>query len=161
VLFLVRRLSTRSPLAIFLDDLHEADPASLRLFGHLASELAGSHVLLFGTYRAHGGAYQKCGATVSSVVRQPGAELVTLTGLSPADVALIAEQRTGIRPRSEAIQDIIRKTRGNPFFVIQILKVLENDGRLEALSTKETIEYSIPREVRDAITRQTDVLPTR
>jgi DNA-binding winged helix-turn-helix (wHTH) protein len=155
----MRNLSSGGPLAILIDDLHEADQASLLVFGHLAAELAQSRVLLFGTFRAHGGLYQKCEAMVSTVLRLRGSQLLTISGLSEGDISIIAETHSGTRPSASAVKSILDKTNGNPFFVLQILRVLENEGRLDALSSEQPIEYSIPRGVRDAIKRQTDVLP--
>ncbi len=159
ILTLVRKLSSLGPIAIFLDDLHEADQASRLLFQHLAAELNGSHVLLFGTFRTHGSSYQKCVGMVSSVLRSRGAELITLGGLCANDVAIITERRVGTQPSAEAVRDLLAKTNGNPFFVLQVLNVLENAGRLESLTTAQPLEYSIPRGVRDSIMRQTELLP--
>jgi predicted ATPase len=72
---------------------------------------------------------------------------------------MIAETHSGTPPSPKAVKSILEKTNGNPFFVLQILRVLENEGRLDTLSSEQPIEYSIPRGVRDAIKRQTDVLP--
>jgi tetratricopeptide (TPR) repeat protein len=159
ILSLLKKLSTQRPLAIFIDDLQEADQGSLHLFKYLAAELTGTKSLLFGTFRAHGVVYQKCAAMVASVLRLREAELVTLSGLSARDVANMAESRSGARPSAIVARDILAKTNGNPFFVLQILKVLENDGILETILRDRPLEYSIPRGIRDAITRQVDVLP--
>lgn len=51
ILGLFADLTNDGPLAIFLEDLHWADPASLELFGYLARRLRGRSVLLVATYR--------------------------------------------------------------------------------------------------------------
>jgi eukaryotic-like serine/threonine-protein kinase len=156
---ITRNLSSLGPLAIFIDDLQEADQASLLVLEHLAAEVAPSRLLLFGTFRSHGGAYRKCETTVAAILRMHSAKLSTIAGLSETDVATIAEAHSGTRPNARAVRSLAAKTNGNPFFVLQILRVLENEGRLDTLSSEQPIEYSIPRGVRDAIRRQTDVLP--
>ena len=148
-------LSERGPVAALIDDMHEADHGSLRLFEHLAAELTGSRVLLFATFRAHGSDYQKCARTVSSVLRLRGTELVTLHGLTEPEVAIIARSWAGTEPSAEAVRSIIDKTRGNPFFILQVLRLIENDGRLATLAREQPLEYSLPRGIRDAIRRQT------
>jgi len=159
IALLIEKLTVRSPLAIFIDDLHEADQVSLILFEHLAVELAGTRTFLFGTFRTHGSVYRNCARMVASVLRRSGSELVTLSGLSAHDIAILAEFRFGTRATATAVRSVFAKTNGNPLFVLQLLQVLENDGRLECLSKEGPLEYSIPRGVRDAIARQTDALP--
>ena len=158
---LLRALAGRGPVAILLDDLHEADRLSLQLLQHLSAELAGSRSLLFATFRAPGVYYKECAEAVASVLRLRGSALITFSNLSAAEVAIIAESRSGARPSQAAVRSLLSKTNGNPFFVLQILKVLENEGRLETLSLEQPLEYSIPRAVRDAIGRQTGCLSSR
>lgn len=47
----VREVCTERPVALFLDDLHHADGASVDLLAHLCRHTRGDRVLLLGTYR--------------------------------------------------------------------------------------------------------------
>jgi hypothetical protein len=156
---LVRRLALRAPVAIFIDDLHEADHLSLMLFSHLSADLANSRSMLFAAFRSPGAGDQRYEDTVAAMLRVRGTQFVTFTGLGEHEVAIIAESLAGAKPSTEAVRSILAKTNGNPFFVLQILKVLENDGRLSALTKEGPLEYSIPREVRESIRRQIERLP--
>ena len=49
---LLERLARETPVLLFLDDLHWADPASIELLHYLARGIADQSVLVLGTYRA-------------------------------------------------------------------------------------------------------------
>jgi DNA-binding winged helix-turn-helix (wHTH) protein len=157
--FLVGELSLRTPVGVLIDDLHGADSGTLLLFEYLASELSESRFLLFGTLRPHGQSYEKCAAMLSSVLRRPNVELASLERLTEREVTALTEARSGFPPSNEVARSLVAKTGGNPFFVSQVLTVLENEGRLDSLRAEEPLAFSIPSGVRDAVKRQTDVLP--
>src|SRR5690606_1580024 len=47
----LRRVAERLPLALVLDDLHWADPSTLRMLTHVAHQFGGARMLVIGTYR--------------------------------------------------------------------------------------------------------------
>ncbi|WP_437275189.1 AAA family ATPase [Sorangium sp. So ce375] len=120
------------PVALFLDDLQWADAASLLLLEQLATYTGSEHLLLIGAYRDNevGPAHplkltlaeaQKRGAAVSELVLDP---------LSAAHVgALVAEAihapEEQVEPLSQLVYD---KTAGNPFFALQFLIALHEEG---------------------------------
>ncbi|WP_437980226.1 AAA family ATPase [Sorangium sp. So ce117] len=120
------------PMVLFLDDLQWADAASLLLLEQLATYAGSEHLLLIGAYRDNevGPAHplrltlaevQKRGAAVSELVLAP---------LSAAHVgALVAE---AVHARTEEVEPLSRlvyeKTGGNPFFVLQFLFELHQEG---------------------------------
>ncbi|MDC0677611.1 AAA family ATPase [Sorangium atrum] len=120
------------PMALFLDDLQWADAASLLLLEHLATHAGGAHLLLIGAYRDNevGPAHplrltlaeaRKRGAAVSELVLEP---------LSAAHVrALVAEAVHAPEAQVEPLSQLVHeKTGGNPFFVLQFLIALHEDG---------------------------------
>ncbi|WP_437973258.1 AAA family ATPase [Sorangium sp. So ce295] len=120
------------PVALFLDDLQWADPGSLLLLEQLATLPGDAHLLLIGAYRDNevGPAHplrltltevQQRGATVSELV---------LTPLSAAHVgALVAEAVHAPEARVEPLSRLVyEKTGGNPFFVLQFLIALHDEG---------------------------------
>ncbi|WP_437283672.1 AAA family ATPase [Sorangium sp. So ce375] len=120
------------PVALFLDDLQWADAGSLLLLEQLATHADDAHLLLIGAYRDNevGPAHplrltlaeaQKRGAVLSDIVLAP---------LSAAHVgALVAEAihapEAEVEPLSQLVHD---KTGGNPFFVLQFLLALRQEG---------------------------------
>ncbi|WP_437708496.1 AAA family ATPase [Sorangium sp. So ce448] len=120
------------PVALFLDDLQWADPGSLLLLEQLATLAGDAHLLLIGAYRDNevGPAHplrltlaevQKRGATVGDIVLEP---------LSAAHVgALVAEAVHAAEAEVEPLSQLVHeKTGGNPFFVLQFLITLHNEG---------------------------------
>ncbi|WP_437336932.1 AAA family ATPase [Sorangium sp. So ce394] len=123
------------PMALFLDDLQWADAGSLQLLEQLATYAGPEHLLLIGAYRDNevGPAHplrltlaeaRKRGAAVSEFVLEP---------LSAAHVeALVAETVHAPHAPAEQVEPLARlvyeKTGGNPFFVLQFLLALHQEG---------------------------------
>ncbi|WP_438038070.1 AAA family ATPase [Sorangium sp. So ce128] len=120
------------PVALFLDDLQWADAGSLLLLEHLATLAGDAHLLLIGAYRDNevGPAHplrltlaevRKRGAAASDIVLEP---------LSAAHVgALVAEAVHAPEAHVEALSQLVyEKTAGNPFFVLQFLIALHDEG---------------------------------
>ncbi|GIF65677.1 hypothetical protein Ais01nite_37120 [Asanoa ishikariensis] len=141
--------SQHAPVMVVFDDLHWADPASLRLLEFAAQHTWFERLLLVGTYRD---------VEVESAAHplrplllplQAKATTVTLTGLEPADVGALIERAAGRAPTDDVVAEVHRRTGGNPFFVEQTARLWRADGSLTA----------IPPGVRDAVRRRLDLLP--
>ena len=120
------------PLALFLDDLQWLDSATLELMQDLLSQSDLQHLLLIGAYRdnevdashplrARLDAIRKGGARVAEIVLAP-LTCADLTGLvtdsfhpEPAHATALAEL-------------IHEKTAGNPFFAVQFISALVEEG---------------------------------
>ena len=122
------------PLALFLDDLQWLDSATLDLIEHLVTHSDVRHLLLVAAYRdndvgpAHPlmrtlEAIRNAGATVEEIVLTPlGLDDI---GRLVTDALHCELERT--QPLAQLVQE---KTSGNPFFVIQFLTALNEDGLL-------------------------------
>jgi len=122
------------PLALFLDDLQWLDTATLDLLEQLVTHAEVRHLLLVAAYRdseigpAHPlrrtlEAIRTAGARVQEIVLAPlGLDQV---GRLVADALHCVPERA--RPLAELVHE---KTGGNPFFVIQFLTSLNEDGLL-------------------------------
>src|SRR6266403_1610708 len=122
------------PLALFLDDLQWLDSATLDLLEDLLTQPDVQHLMLIGAYRdnevnsAHPlirklEAIRKAGAVVHEIILAPlaGEDLGRLIG-----DALHCEPE-----RVTALAELIHeKTAGNPFFAIQLISVLVEEGLL-------------------------------
>jgi predicted ATPase/signal transduction histidine kinase len=116
------------PLVIFLDDLQWADSASLKMMQLLAAESNTGYMLIIGAYRdnevsaAHPlmltlKQIRNLGATVNEIAIKP-LELPNINNLV-ADTLNCSHQLAF--PLAELVY---QKTKGNPFFCTQFLKVL-------------------------------------
>ncbi|WP_437902277.1 AAA family ATPase [Sorangium sp. So ce327] len=120
------------PVALFLDDLQWADAGSLLLLEQLATYAGSEHLLVIGAYRDNEvGPAHPLRVTLAEARRRGAAvsELV-LGPLSEAHVgALVAE---AVHAPGEQVEPLARlvheKTGGNPFFVLQFLLALHQEG---------------------------------
>jgi PAS domain S-box-containing protein len=120
------------PLALFLDDLQWLDAATLDLLEHLLTHSEVRHLLLVGAYRDNDvspshpllrtlEAIRKAEARVQEIVLAPlGLDDV---GQLVADAMHCEPER--VRPLAQLVQE---KTGGNPFFAIQFLTALAEEG---------------------------------
>lgn len=121
------------PLVIFLDDLQWADPASLELVQHVASDARHGHLLIVGAYREKevGPVHPLRIAREDLRARVPVTEL----SLGPLDAAslghLVADTlRMPVDEVATLARLVLDKTKGNPFFSSQFLRTLHTKGLL-------------------------------
>jgi len=122
------------PLALFLDDLQWLDAATLDLLEDLLTRSDLKHLLLIGAYR-----HNEVGETHPlmrklQVIRDAGAKVqeLRLPPLARDDVQqYTADVLRCERPRAAHLARLMHeKTGGNPFFLIQFLSALAEEGLL-------------------------------
>jgi class 3 adenylate cyclase/DNA-binding CsgD family transcriptional regulator len=144
-------------LLMVLDDLHWADAPSLRLLEFLAPELARTRILLVGTYRATElSRRHPLSNTLGALARAPNFARVNLTGLNDEEVqAFIAAAGTTV-PTGLATT-LHDQTEGNPLFLREIVRFLEQRGALTADGVS-TSAMRIPEGVTEVIGRRLNLL---
>jgi len=122
------------PLALFLDDLQWLDGATLELLEHLFTDPDLRHLMLVGAYRDNEVSSSHPLTRTLDVIRKAGGRMqeIALSPLGLDDVGrLVADalhcQPERVRPLVQLVQE---KTGGNPFFVIQFLTALAEEGLL-------------------------------
>ena len=122
------------PLAIFLDDLQWLDAATLDLLEDLLTQADVRHLLLVGAYRDNEVDALHPLARKLSAIQSSGAKVseIKLGPLNQEHVGrLIADglgcETTSAAPLAELVHG---KTAGNPFFVLQFLSSLADEGLL-------------------------------
>ncbi len=122
------------PLALFLDDLQWLDPATLDLVEDMLTQPEVRHLLLIGAYRDNEVMAGHPLRRKLDAFHQAGARLqeISLAPLARADVQqLIADAlRCGPEEAAPLAQLVHEKTGGNPFFTIQFLHALDDEGLL-------------------------------
>ncbi|WP_433934324.1 AAA family ATPase [Sorangium cellulosum] len=147
----------RPPLAIFLDDLQWTDAASLRVLHALAADPSSERVLLLAAYRPLAlGLMHPLHATLEDL-RQAQVAPITRLALGPLDVeavaALLAEALRCAPERARPIAELIlAKTAGNPFFIRQIVRSLQEQGLLVFDADRATWTWDIGRIERVGVT---------
>ncbi len=122
------------PLALFLDDLQWLDAATLELLEHLTSDRDVRHLMLVGAYRDNEVDLSHPLMRTLVAIREAGARIeeIVLTPLTLEDVSrLVADAMHCERDTAYPLAQLLHeKTGGNPFFVIQFLTALAEEGLL-------------------------------
>ncbi|MGA2125618.1 MAG: AAA family ATPase [Xanthobacteraceae bacterium] len=131
--FLAAFAQPEHPLALFLDDLQWLDAATLDLLEDLLIHPDVRHVLLIGAYRdneltaTHPLNHKLDAVRASGRVRDIKLSPLTAENLSGL---VVDSLRIGAQ-QAAPLADLVRaKTDGNPFFVIQFLHVIADEGLL-------------------------------
>jgi predicted ATPase/C4-dicarboxylate-specific signal transduction histidine kinase len=122
------------PLALFLDDLQWLDAATLDLLEDLLTRTDLQHLLLIGAYRDNEVSATHPLIRKLDAIRQSGGTLqdIVLTPLGRDDLAqLLSDSLRCALERAEPLAQLIHeKTTGNPFFAIQFIATLADEGLL-------------------------------
>jgi len=122
------------PLVLFLDDLQWLDSGTLTLLADVATDRGVQSLLLIGAYRDNEVDADHPLRSTLNRIRSAGAvcEEVVLTPLAEQNVRHLIED--ALHSSSEGTADLARlaheKTAGNPFFLLQFLNALSDEGLL-------------------------------
>jgi predicted ATPase/signal transduction histidine kinase/ActR/RegA family two-component response regulator len=120
------------PLALFLDDLQWLDAATLELLEHLITDPDVRNVLLIGAYRDNEVSPSHPLMRTLAAVRKAGARVqdIVLAPLGLNDLGRLASDALHCAPeRAQSLTQLVyQKTAGNPFFAIQFLLALAEEG---------------------------------
>ena len=151
VLAWLRHATATGPVAVLLDDLHQADTETLALLETVAAGLAGagSPLLLMAAYRpAEASGLEQALAVLA---RRSPARL-PLEGLPAPDAAALISSVYGGPVDEQIVQALGARTGGNPFYLKESAKLLASEGALVAVS-------EVPEGVRDVLRRRLSRLP--
>ncbi len=118
------------PALLVLDDLHWSEAPTIRLLRHLAVRPAGAPRMLVATYRDT--EPHPLAEALAGLSRELPVERIALDGLS---LEAVGAMLGGRRP-PEDIQTLHDQTRGNPFFIEQLLPG-------EAMGLEETVRRRV------------------
>lgn len=149
------------PAAVFLDDLHWADAASLELLPALARELTDEPVALVGAYRSDDLPRAHPLRRVRTELRRDGRlREVFIDPLDRASTAALAARILGAPPGSQLAALLYHRTQGLPFFVEELAAALMDSHRLtegpDGWALVDAGELPIPDTLRDAVLLRTD-----
>ena len=152
---LLKEFARPGPLAIILDDLHDADHSSLMMLQFVARGLTGANILIVGTYRD---AEVRRSPELSKYIGTLGREArsIPLTGLSKIEVAQFVSLHSAQIPDDDLVSRLHVATAGNPLFVDGIVRILTTDGGEHESASDRPFE--IPHTLREAIGRRLAVL---
>ena len=143
--------STSAPVVLIVDDLHWAAKPTLLLLRHLLRFGEHARVQIVGTYRSTDlDRSHPLAAMLADLHRDGSATRLQLSGLDEVDVsAYVAEAGYDDEELARALASV---TGGNPFFLIEALRHVEESGGRWDPST-------LPQGVREAVSRRLSRLP--
>ena len=165
---LIENMSKERPVLIHLDDIHWADESSLQLLYYLARNSRNSRVLILCTFRPEDILETEKEHPFVSVQREMRREgLYQEIRLQRLDQDDIKRMVTSVFPGFDFNHNLMmmlhQETEGNPFFVLEILKLLKGEGVVEKengrwILKKDMDEISIPNKVYDVVIRRVSKL---
>lgn len=154
----LRRVSAEQPLAMVLDDLHDADSPSLLLLQFVAREVGSCRVLLLGTFREVEVRQTERVTTLLTRIGRAGRTL-PLRGLSESETAQVVGAVFAVPAAPALVHAIHQASEGNPFFIDEIARLLRAEGQLDATRSGDVPVIPIPHAVRETIQARVRRLP--
>lgn len=162
----VSLISTIRPVVLIIDDLQWADESSLRLFHYIARHLDNDRILLVGISRTDRFDLQQNGrpgkiVDILSRMRREGLfEEINLDRLTLKYCEEMIDKALGKTAfPQEFYERIFTETNGNPFFVLETLKLLRDNGSIylennEWRVRQDGFTLEVPDRVEDVFMRQ-------
>ncbi|MGQ0803461.1 MAG: BTAD domain-containing putative transcriptional regulator, partial [Actinomycetota bacterium] len=156
VRWLLGAAAATGPVVLVLEDLHWADRSGLALLSHLLRRPVDVPLLVLVTYREmeldddH-----PLGHLVAELAGEPWSDQVELVGLHPDVVAELIGAWGGRTPTESFCRAIAAPSDGNPFYVVEILRHLDESGRTwETVPSGPGEALTLPPTVRTVIERR-------
>ncbi len=155
----IRDAARAQTTVVVLDDLHWADPSSLRVLRLLvetadatADATAGERLLVLATWRAHPEPTGVLADVAESLARRHAVR-VALSGLPTEAVAELLGRVSEASVSGELAQQLRDRTDGNPFFLVEFARLAGERADLDELSA------TMPTAVTEVLTRRLARLP--
>ncbi|MEV0135371.1 BTAD domain-containing putative transcriptional regulator [Dactylosporangium sp. NPDC050688] len=146
------RLATQRPLVLVVDDAHWLDAPSTVLLTMFAKAVRRSRVLLAVGYReAELAPDAPLAGALGELLADPSAVRLPLQGLGADGVAALARDVTGADVPEQTVAMLLDRTGGNPFFVVELLRVLVAEHTLAP--------EHVPVRVQEVVRRRLAKLP--
>ncbi|MGM0510664.1 MAG: tetratricopeptide repeat protein [Thermoplasmatota archaeon] len=160
VLNYLEEVSENNSLLLILEDLQWVDESSLFVFEYLGRNINEKNVMILGSARP--GESVKYDKTRGDMVKNGNLSQIELESLGEKAVYGIVEELFSPNDFSEEfIEGLSESCQGNPFFVIELLKQLEQEGNIEKVDgvyevTKE--DYAPPDSIEEVVVRRLELL---
>ena len=144
-----------APVVVVLEDLHWSDRTSLRLLAYAAQELRERPVLLVATVRTVDPRSHPHLAPALAGLTRLAARRVPVP---PLDAEAVAELLEEVGPVTDPalVEVLTRRADGNPFFVLEMARLLQARGRLDA-DAAERLE--VPDGIADVLRLRVEQRP--
>ena len=161
------REARAQPILIALDDLQWADSSSIAMVHYIARAIRNAPVLLVGSYRTEelaiglrGGAKHPLEETIQLMSREDLHEEVRVSRLPESQTTELVESLLGkVDLAEENEKEVFRLSGGNPFFLIELARLVVQEGLLVRDGTvwrftKALRDVEIPTRVYNIVQRR-------
>jgi DNA-binding SARP family transcriptional activator/Flp pilus assembly protein TadD len=134
----------KAPLAIFIDDLHLADQATLDFLSYLVRRVESAPLLIITTWRDGDGSSDRgIRQLTSEMAKTEYGKVIPVYRLSEGEVALFVEALPEIEADEDFTRRLFQETEGIPFLLVEYISMLLREkARIHAS------DWSMPDRVR-------------
>ncbi|GAA2353867.1 LuxR family transcriptional regulator [Catellatospora methionotrophica] len=162
ILDLVDAWCAAGPVAVLVDDVQWADPASLVVLHRLGRGIEEYPLLVAVAARPTGRAEA---AGLLRSLRSRGADLVELTALPDDAVTALVTERLGAPP-GPRLARLADGAGGHPFYLTELLAALQREGRIRVTGGSAELTPGVdgagmPRSLLDMVVRRLAFLPRK
>ncbi len=155
VVGLLGNLSASMSVLIVIDDLHWADRPTLMLLRHLARSPRPGRLSITGAYRLTESGSEGFSAALQTLRHERSLKQIELAGLPERDAARLVSVRVGRAPSADFSRALYDETEGNPFFIEEMLRHLEDSGvEVRSAGAYDLQRFGLPDDVRELISRR-------
>ncbi len=150
-------LAENNPVLLMLDDLHDADEASLSMFHYLARQTRSFPIILLATYSTDIpiSGVSPFGSLLNALYREQLSEAIDLSPLSEDAAAEIVNHALAGRADPHLVKTIYDAAEGNPFYVQEISRAMSKDEHLvragDGLRLRPEAAVPIPTGLQDLL----------
>ncbi|MFP4608051.1 MAG: tetratricopeptide repeat protein [Candidatus Aenigmatarchaeota archaeon] len=161
-------ISKDQPVVFFLDDLQWIDDSSAQLLHHLARNISDERIMLLGAYRPEELRYEgerpPLKDTIDRMKEEKIVEIINVPRLDQQSVSALVKrylQREDLP--DEFLWTLYRESEGNPFYVVEILESMMQEGVIDPNSFtwdphEELSDITIPSSIKDITSRKIESL---
>lgn len=150
------RVSAGRPLVLLIDDLHAADEATLHLCHYLARRAPTAPLLLIATYRdEEARPASPLGRLLAALYRERLGRSLLLEALDEEATGQLIGLALGHEPAPELTAAVFGVAEGNPFYVQELVRGLQEAGSLERVGGATRLrlgaEVRVPDQLRAVV----------
>ena len=152
---ILRSAARARPLLLIIDDLHDADPPSLRMLAFMVNQL--DRACILGTYRD---CEVRRSKTLSNLIGNLArtAKHIPIGGLDRSEADALIEVIAGSRVSEYAASLLFQATGGNPFFIEGFVRLLRAEGADLQSEIPPLAQLKVPQGVSESIRRRSAAL---
>ena len=148
ILHNILEIAKNNPIMICLDDLQWADETSLDFIQYMVPRISNKPIFFVGTYRTEEVAdNSKLKETIGILSREPNVIRIMLQHLETEDGIKLAKGLLNKDIDDAIVNNIYEESEGNPFYLIELIKVYQQEGTF----SKSHIHATIPQKIYDII----------